>query len=71
MKKHDVIYGKVLSRKDLGKIKGGGALPPPHVPGGGPTGSFQCCISGTNNCSSCIPCNEHCTCDAGSVLKPC
>lgn len=72
MEKYEINSGKILTRKELKNIKGGGSLGPPGVPNGADDiKPYKCCRTGTNICSACVECTSKCTCGAGATLTVC
>lgn len=72
MENYEINIGKVLTRKELKKIKAGGSLGPPGVPSGGDDiRPYKCCRTGTTVCSPCVECTSKCTCGAGATLTLC
>jgi len=74
--KQTLILGTTpLDRKELKKVRGGGALEPPGTPTGGGTGAagrWKCCFNNAPFiCSECVPCNPNCLCQSDSFLVFC
>jgi len=73
MNRFEINFGKVLTRKELKKIKGGDGIISPGEPSGGTDPrERKCCLADFPQiCSGCVVVFSNAVCGSGAVLTNC